>query len=289
MELLQLTYFCDAAKTQNFSKTAEKYRVPPSNISQSVNRLEKELSTEFFDRSANKIKLNENGRKFYEKAKKALDLLDEAKGLLKDREEKVSGEIKICISTNRWIVTQAIEKFRKLYPDVSFVINHDSSSGSEFDFIIGDGQTDKGTLQKWLLIEESFKLAVSKDNPLAKIKKIKPSDLNHQRFITMPEKSSLFMHTNLICKSLDFVPDIAIMSDDPFYIRKYVELGLGIAFVPSISWYGQFSDNIVFKDVSNYKRKTYVLWDSKKYMSKAVSLFLKELTSEFESVDDLSN
>ena len=44
MELLQLKYFCDSAKTQNFSKTAENFTVPPSNISQSIKRLEKELS-----------------------------------------------------------------------------------------------------------------------------------------------------------------------------------------------------------------------------------------------------
>ncbi|MBR2431832.1 MAG: LysR family transcriptional regulator, partial [Clostridia bacterium] len=42
MELLQLKYFCDAAETQNFSKTAKKYLVPTSNISQSIKRLEKE-------------------------------------------------------------------------------------------------------------------------------------------------------------------------------------------------------------------------------------------------------
>jgi len=52
MELLQLTYFCDAAVTQNFSKTAQKYNVPPSNISQSIKRLERELSAPLFDRRA---------------------------------------------------------------------------------------------------------------------------------------------------------------------------------------------------------------------------------------------
>ena len=36
MELLQLTYFCDAAESQNFSHTAQKFRVPPSNVSQKV-------------------------------------------------------------------------------------------------------------------------------------------------------------------------------------------------------------------------------------------------------------
>ena len=43
MELLQLTYFCDAAETENFSRTAQRFTVPPSNISQSIKRLETEL------------------------------------------------------------------------------------------------------------------------------------------------------------------------------------------------------------------------------------------------------
>ena len=54
MELLQLRYFCDAAQTQNFSKTAKKYLVPTSNISQSIKRLEKELGCELFEHRGNK-------------------------------------------------------------------------------------------------------------------------------------------------------------------------------------------------------------------------------------------
>ena len=52
MELLQLTYFCDAAATQNFSQTAKRFNVPPSNISQSIKRLEEELGVPLFTRSA---------------------------------------------------------------------------------------------------------------------------------------------------------------------------------------------------------------------------------------------
>ena len=48
MELLQLTYFCDAARSENFSQTARKFFVPPSNISQSIGRLEKELGCALF-------------------------------------------------------------------------------------------------------------------------------------------------------------------------------------------------------------------------------------------------
>ena len=43
MELLQLRYFYESAKNENFAKTAEKYMVPASSISASVKRLEEEL------------------------------------------------------------------------------------------------------------------------------------------------------------------------------------------------------------------------------------------------------
>lgn len=43
MELLQLTYLFDAAETESFSRTAQRFTAPSSNISQSVKRLETEL------------------------------------------------------------------------------------------------------------------------------------------------------------------------------------------------------------------------------------------------------
>ena len=43
MELLQLRYFFESAKSESFSKTAEKYMVPITSVSASVKRLEREL------------------------------------------------------------------------------------------------------------------------------------------------------------------------------------------------------------------------------------------------------
>ena len=48
MEMLQLRYFYDSARTESFSKTAKKYMVPVSSVSASIKRLEKELDTELF-------------------------------------------------------------------------------------------------------------------------------------------------------------------------------------------------------------------------------------------------
>lgn len=281
MELLQLIYFSDAAKTENFSKTAKKYTVPPSNISQSIHRLEKELNCTLFNRTANKITLNEQGKKFYLRIQKALDLLDEAKEVI--HENEFSGEIKICILTNRRTVTRVIERFKEEHPHISFIINHSlPGENDNYDLIISDDTFKKHNFEKNLLMTENIVLAISENNPLARKKTISAEDLKNQKFITMPDNTSLFKYTNLICNSLGFVPHIAIKSDDPFYLRKYVELELGIAFIPEFSWQGQFSEKITFKPIGNFKRNTYVFRSNEKHMSYSAKVFLKELINEFK-------
>lgn len=277
MDLLQLKYFCDAAKSENFSKTAAKFRVPASNISQTVSRLEKELGVSLFDRFANSIALNENGKLFYEHISAGLEKIEDGKRILSENSEEITGEIHLQIFTNRRIVTQAIEKFRLLYPHVSFVLNHSINRLSGSDLLISDFTPDEKGLTKHLLVREDILLAVSNGNPLSKKSSLSVSDLKNERFISMPKGSSMHKITTDICIKNGFVPNISIMTDDPFYIRKYIELGLGIALVPSFSWKGQFSENVTLKNIGAHKRNTYIYYNSERYMSKAVSEFLRLL------------
>ena len=279
MELLQLTYFCTAAELESFSKTAEKYSVPPSSISQSINRLEKELSTKLFDRTPNRIMLNSFGRCFYENAKVALTLLDDAKLKLNDKDE-ISGEIKILAETNRRIVTKAIELFMSKYKNVSFFINNSFEENvDEYDLIITDRKIFDTSLSKERIVVDDILLAFQKNNPLSRMEKISVKDLKNEKFITMGSKAGIFEITNEICIREGFSPNIVIQSDDPYYIRKYIEMGLGISFIPSVSWQGLFSENVVCKKIIDRKRYTYAYFHSNRYISKAVRSFLDVLIS----------
>ncbi len=273
MEILQLRYFCYAAKIQNFSKTAQHFNVPVSNISQTIKRLENELGASLFYRSANSLSLNEQGKIFFDYAQRALDLLEEAKIKIDD-EEDFSGEIKILISTNRRTVTEFIEKFKLQYGKINFIIKH-QNDGDDFDIIISDISPWENA-EKILLVEEKMCIAMNKDNPLAENSN---ANFSKERFITMPPESSMFRYTKLFCNNLGFEPNVAIQTDDPFYVRKYVEMGMGIAIVPSVSWKGLFSDNIVLKD-TNIERKTYVWWNKNKFLSKSARKFI-EMIKDF--------
>lgn len=280
MELLQLKYFCDSAETENFTVTAKKYGVPVSGISQTVKRLEEEIGVSLFERSANRIALSRQGEIFYGEIKKALEHIENAKAGVLDAEEEISGEIKISVLTNRRIVTRAIESFKAEFKKVSFLINHNPRADlKDFDLIISD-EAEKRLehgFSKELLLTENIVVAINKDNPLAEEKSLSVDRLKEQRFITMPKESSLHRQTLKICSFGGFEPNIAIQSDDPFYVRKYVELGLGVAFVPDYSWQGLFSEKVVLKKIGNYRRNTCIFKTKEKYKSKATEIFAEKL------------
>lgn len=278
MEILQLKYFCDAAQTQNFSKTAKKFLVPTSNISQTIKRLEVELETPLFERHANKITLNDSGLLFYKNAKAALDLLENAKKSLKNPLK--TEIIKINIHIARRVVMEVIENFRKMYPEIYFITVHSADDSSdEFDIVITDKELDL-PYSKAKAAEENFLLAYNK-NSFSLSNHISSSELENLPFITMGSGNSIHENTLKICNNLGFEPHIVLQSEDPFYIRKCIELGLGISFVPELSWHGQFSKNIALKNIGKNKRIIYIY---KKYgINEFVNKFYDMLMDKFSS------
>ena len=289
MELLQLKYFCDAAESENFSRTAEKYKVPTSNISQTVKRLEGELGVKLFRRTANRITLSEEGRIFYDGAKRALNALDGARRKLSDIEGDVAGEIRLLVRTHRRTSTLAIEKFKKLYPKVQISINHDTDAVySDYNFIISDGTEHKDRYSRELLLTEKIVLAVEKSHPLAARKSVSVPELSEENFVAMANTSRLSELAAAICRTAGFSPNVVISAEDPYYVRKYVEIGLGIALVPSISWRGLFSDNTVLLDVGDHKREIYLYTFKDKLESRCEQVFAEIIKSTFHEEGELA-
>ena len=254
-----MKYFLDSAENENFSKTAEKHMVPPSSVSISVKKLEQELGCLLFDRKGNKINLNLSGKYFYNAVKKSIDGLDDAILTLKNKPEQI-GEIKILIRSERRIIMQYIIEFKKLYPNVAFHIMHDfnTTDTDKYDIIIDSHSENYVAFKRIPLISEKMHFAVSKNNPISK-SKLTLSELCGEPFISMCEGSSMNRLTKEYCKKAGFTPNIIIECDDPYYLRKYIELDFGVALVPETSWQGELSENVAYLDIVDFdeRRVTY--------------------------------
>ena len=84
---------------------------------------------------------------------------------------------------------------------------------------------------------------------------------------------------------MGFQPRVALQSEDPFYIRKCVELGLGVTVAPSISWHGQFSSDVDLLPLKDHTRDIY-LHRRKQTAPSYLDEFYRMLMSEFKAKTD---
>lgn len=279
MELLQLIYFRDAAQSENFTVTARRFIVPPSAVSQSIKRLEGELGVALFDRKVNRVQLSREGQIFYKSVSTALDALDAARLRLKQKDDTISGEIRLLVSSNRRGVALAVEAFRREYPNVDFSIDHFAARDRwDYDLIISDDAPDFVGMKKALLCREKMLLAMQKDYP-CQAKELR--DLCDAEWVCMSPNTSLRRYVDSVCRRAGFVPRIIVQCDDPSYVRKYVEFGMGVALVPSYSWQGGFSENVRLEDVGELYRDTYVFFTHDPSTA-CVRLFAERMMKQFE-------
>ncbi len=228
MELLQLQYFFESAKSESFAKTAEIHMVPTSSVSGAVRRLEAELGCKLFDRTANRIILNSNGSRFYQSLSVVFDELGGAVRELSPYSEDTR-EIKMLVRAMRSDVTDAIIEYKAKFPKTKFKISFDFGERDleKYDIIIDEKSNVYPKYESIELYSMQLCMTVYENSPLAN-KKLLLCELANEDFVSLGEQSN--MHRILIkaCKKAGFVPNVAVMSNDVKCYEKLIESGLGI-------------------------------------------------------------
>ena len=127
MNLEQLEYVVEIAKTQSFSAASEHLHVTQSAISQSVHRLEKELGIILFERSRQGTHPTPEGKQFIAKALDILQRIDELKSLNAEA-SSLSGELHVATfpSVMPYLVQSAADMKRE-HPQLNISIEEKGS------------------------------------------------------------------------------------------------------------------------------------------------------------------
>lgn len=288
MELLQLRYFRTVAKMGSITRAADYYSIPQSSMSQTISRLENELGAKLFDRRNNRIYLNDKGRIFLDSVTISLMELENGIQKVSSFKNEVSGSVNILAAENRRFVLNCVEVFGEKYPNVNFSISHDYYGDYEnYDLIITSTLPHNcQTLDYKPCIKESILINVHESHPLAERKKVKLSELKDERFISMTSRSILYAITYDSCRLNGFEPNVPFICDDPYFVRKFVSQKMGVALVPEISWEGRFRENTRLVQIQPPITTTsYVVWDNRKFLSSAVTLFRDFLIEEAHKLE----
>ena len=228
MEFLQLRYFFDSAKTENFAKTAQKYMVPTTSVSSSVRRLENELGCTLFDRLANRIVLNDNGKKLQQSLYIVFGELDKTVESLAAVTQD-NREIKMLVRAMRSKITDYIIEYKTLHPHISFktVFDFADTNVDEYDIIIDDNPDEYSDYEKFELCSLPIRLKSSVNGSFCG-GKISLNQLSGQAFLSMGEASSMHRMLMQECRRAGFTPDIVVQTNDVQCYKKCLEAGVGI-------------------------------------------------------------
>ncbi len=228
MELLQLRYFYESAKNENFAKTADKYMVPASSISASVKRLEEELGCKLFERRSNRIFLNENGKKLHNSLAIIFDELDGVVNDIKQHKPQKT-EIRVLVLAMREHVSGLILEYQKMHPDVHFIamFDADSDDSLDYDFIIDKDGDLYEEYKRRELGSYSICFKAVPDHPLVG-RELTMRDLRNEKFITLEYELGLNSTLLDCCKTADFYPNIVLQTNDRQCFRRAAEEGIGI-------------------------------------------------------------
>lgn len=277
MELLQLRYFFESAKTESFTLTAKKYQVPTTSVSASVKRLEKELGYQLFDRSANRILLNQKGRLLQNTLYSVFQELDSIPGELADGKEK--REIKLLVRGMRRKITELITQYSTQHSDVFFktVFDYGDTDFREYDIIVDTDKAQYAEYERIQLFSMGLRLKCAAGDRLCS-KRLTLRQLCDRPFALMDANSNMTNILKKACASAGFTPQIAVLCNDIECYEKFVESGMGIGIGRQAD--GTGSEKIRDLDVTDFREyyTVYAYYEKKACcgMVKSFLEFLKE-------------
>ena len=236
LELYRIFYI--VAKNKNMTKASEELHISQPAISQSIKKLEEQLSGTLFLRSNKGMELTEEGKMFYEYVKGALELINNAENEFTSFKDLSKGEIKIGCSTTltKLILIDVLKEFHNDYPNININIINDLTSNLINDLKLGK-------LDLAIFNESNIK---ETNLHLEKIKDLKQGfvynsdfyndnindleDLNKFPLILQKEESNIRKLLDYIAlqNNVKLIPKMEVVSQE--LIIEFVNIGLGIGF-----------------------------------------------------------
>ena len=271
MEIKYLRYFKKIAELENMTRASEALLVSQPALSKTISILEKELEVKLFDRVGKNIILNENGRILLKYTNQIVNSLEEVKTELSDFNKKQERTVTIAMHAASKLLPAILSGFKKQYPSIKFaILQHEDKIQEEMncDLIIYSTKNIVNAKNVILLLEEEILLAVPNEHPLAERKKICLEEVASEPFISLRKGKELSDITTSFCHSAGFEPNIILQSDDPATIRGLISVGLGIAFLPAITWKGVADSNMKLLSISNITCNRYIniSWKEEKWV-----------------------
>lgn len=272
MDLLQLRYFKKVAELENMTRAAEELSVAQPAISKMIHQLESELDCRLFDRVGRNIKLNNEGMLLLSYTNDILDNIDRIYRSLKGG-RIVIPPIYFSVSVGSSLIPRILNEFNTLYPEYHIAINTNKSA-NPIDIELFQSLHEIHEENACTVLREEIVLAVPKGHALAEKDTIKLNDIKDYSIIGPTSKRSYMQLMKPFFEMAGFHPEMTLEIDNPETLRKLINIGFGISFVPKETWVDTVQKNIKFIHINSPECYRYINIRWKKgYLPENVNAF----------------
>ena len=291
MDLVQLQYFKTLAEHEHMTQAANELHIAQPALSRMLRNLEKELGLLLFDRDGKSIRLNENGNILLYYIDNILREVEEAKNILADRKAGGERQVNLSMRAATSLLPDIIRGFRINNPDISIIITQHEASSLEMsdkcDIMIHSGMQPTVKKNSVNLAREEICLAMPLSHPLCSRGGVRLLEVAQAPFICLHKGSGLRTVTDAYCLRAGFQPKTVMESDSPSIVRDLIALGVGLAFIPKLTWAGfNYGSGISLVNIEDPRcvRYIYMTWRDNRYISSASKLFQKYLIEFFSGL-----
>ena len=240
MDILQLKYFLEVARTEHVTHSARNLRIAQPALTQSIKRLETELGVELFARAGRNIRLTPAGAYLRDRIAPAMEILETAPEDVRAFAAGEAGTVKVGIFSASNVVVDAITAYRASFPSVNFRITQDefeSACDITVSTVMPSSSNARGegiAVGEGTLFRERIGIAVPESSSFGDV--VSLDELADEPFVCLAGSRRLREVCDALCAGRAFHPRIGFESDNPAVVRKVIGLGLGVGFWPTCSW-----------------------------------------------------
>ena len=248
--LKQLYSFEAVVRLGGFTSASKELHITQPAVYMQVQQLQKNIGSKIFNINGKTITPTFIGKKIYETAVRAINVVENSKLEIEQNLNPDSGHLQIAVATTaNSFVSRLLSRFKKEYPKMTFYIDvtnrHsllDNLKNNNADLVIMGEPPKNIPLISRAFMKNPLIAIAHPDNALLTKKKISIKDLNKETLLTREIGSGTRITIERFT-GLDFNSDIQINSNEA--IVEAVQAGLGIGFVSKHSVSLQLKNNII--------------------------------------------
>ena len=237
MNLQQLEYFQEIARTQNMTKSAERLHVSQPALSSTLKALENELGISLFDRKGRSLVLNHTGQEFLKNVNSIFDILNRSRQHAAIAQDQPWTEIIIGAMGAETALIPKINEFLQDHPHVRFrivsrKIVSDQNADDTVDFLISPDPSDHQGRQMKDLNTTLLMAVLSRSDPLAALPTVKLSQLSGHSFAFCTPASAVMPRAYNLCLRAGFRPRVIFTADERFPVFNMLMQGSCVSILP---------------------------------------------------------